>query len=417
MSGSAPLRISSCYRDLRLIAGVASTLAALVFMACSSDNGTAPPPAPVITVTGVEDGVTYTEPVTIEISVDQGVYEATLNGQDFMSGTRVSDVGAYRLVVDGRNGEATSREEVMFGITLAGDRILIVRMLDLGPNESGGGGDAMLLTDSTSAGMFHVLIDAGPAGVDGADSTAVAQRLAEMGVDTLEALVLTHAHSDHFYGIPPVMRDVHVRRFFHNGQVRNFERYNATIAFAEATADTAFVPTTPVIRGIKDPGSPIMTVLSPFSAFLGLSGADNSMINEGSLGTLIVFGEFNMFVTGDGELEANNRWRNTFPTLTSGVDVLKVGHHGANDAIFNSGSSGASIWLDHTRPEAALVTANGISHPRQGATAELLSRGIETWCTNVHGDLVLRASSAGQYFVTAQRNEDQPCEPGSAADT
>jgi competence protein ComEC len=371
----------------------------------------------VITISGVEDGVTYTEPVTIGISVDRGVYEATLNGQDFLSGTTVSDVGTYRLVVDARDGEATSSEEVVFFITLSGDRILIVRMLDLGPNESGGGGDAIVLTDSTSTGMFHVLIDAGPAGVDGADSTLVARRLGELGVDTLEALVLTHAHSDHFYGIPPVMRDVHVRRFFHNGQVRDFARYNATIAFAEATADTTFVPTTPVVRGFKDPGSPIMTVLSPFSAFLGLPNADNSMINEGSLGTLVVFGEFKMFFTGDGELEANNRWRNTFPTLTRVVHVLKVGHHGANDAIFNSGSSGPSIWLDHTRPEAALVTANGISHPRQGATAELLSRSIETWCTNAHGDLVLRASSAGQYFVTAEQNEDQPCEPGSEADT
>lgn len=408
---------SSWRRDLLRASSLTSVLASLALGACSSDSTTQPPPAPVITVTGVENGVTYTTPVTIGISVDEGVYEATLNGQDFLSGTTVSDIGTYRLFVEARNGEATSQQEVLFGITLAGDRILIVRVLDLGPNESGGGGDAILLTDSSSAGPVHVLIDAGPAGTDGADSTLVARRLAELGVDTLEALVLTHAHSDHFYGIPPVMRDVHVRRFFHNGQVRDFERYNATIAFAEASADTAFVPTAPVIRGFKDPGSPIMTVLSPFSAFLGLPGANSSMINEGSLGTLIVFGDFDMFFAGDGELEANNRWRNTFPTLTSGVDVLKVGHHGANDAIFNSGSSGPSIWLDHTRPQAALVTANGISHPRQGATAELLSRDIETWCTNVHGDLVLRASSTGQYFVTAERNVDQPCQPGSQADT
>lgn len=404
-------------RDLRSSGAVLSALAILSPLACGSDGSTAPPPAPEITITGVEDGVTYSEPVTIGIAVDRGVYEATLNGRDILSGTTVSDIGTYRLVVDARDGEATSTAEVVFFITLSGDRILIVRMLDLGPNESGGGGDAILLTDSTSAGMFHALIDAGPGGVGGADSTRVARRLDELGVDTLEALVLTHAHSDHFYGIPPVMRDVHVRRFFHNGQVRDFARYNATIAFAEAMADTTFVPTTPVVRGLKDPGSPIMTVLPPFSAFLGLPNADNSMINEGSLGTLVVFGDFRMFFTGDGELEANNRWRNTFPTLTRVLHVLKVGHHGANDAIFNSGSSGQSIWLDHTRPEAALITANGRSHPRQGAMAEILGRGIETWCTNVHGDLVLRASAAGQYFVTAQQNGDQPCEPGSEAET
>ena len=44
-----------------------------------------------------------------------------------------------------------------------------------------------------------------------------------------------------------------------------------------------------------------------------------------ALGTLIEHGGFRMFFTGDGEFEANDRWRMSFASLSQSVDVLKVG--------------------------------------------------------------------------------------------
>jgi hypothetical protein len=60
--------------------------------------------APVIDVTGVADGQQYSEPVTPVFSAsddtdpEPGV-SATLNGNPFTSGTEISDVGEYELVV------------------------------------------------------------------------------------------------------------------------------------------------------------------------------------------------------------------------------------------------------------------------------------------------------------------------------
>jgi beta-lactamase superfamily II metal-dependent hydrolase len=413
------VRITDPVRSGRSVVALVVALCAVV-LACASCGGSSAQPqdeTPVIAVVGVEDGAVYQEPRTITVSVSPGVYTAVLNGQEFISGSTVSRPGTYQLVVDARNGTANARETISFQITIAGGHVLIVRMMDLGPNESGGGGDAILVTDSTAAGMAHMLVDAGPRGVDGADSTYVARRLAELGVDTLEALVLTHAHSDHFFGIPPVMRDVHVRRFFHNGQVRNFFRYNSTLQFAEARADTTFVNQEVVRELGGDPEGPVVTFLDAFPAFLGTPTNDGSMINEGSLGVSVRLGGFELFFAGDGEREANNRWRTVFPDLTRSLDVLKLGHHGANDAVFDPGSFSSSAWLDHADPRVGLITANGVTHPRQNAMNAVLSRGIETYCTHVHGEIVLRANGDGSYSVEVENNDGEVCTPGSAAET
>ena len=76
---------------------------------------------PVITITDVSDGATSTEPFTIVFSAADDVdpaesltVTATLNGAPFVSGTQVSDVGSYTLViiaVDTSGNEADAEVE------------------------------------------------------------------------------------------------------------------------------------------------------------------------------------------------------------------------------------------------------------------------------------------------------------------
>jgi beta-lactamase superfamily II metal-dependent hydrolase len=107
-----------------------------------------------------------------------------------------------------------------------------------------------------------------------------------------------------------------------------------------------------------------------------------------------------------------------FADDTRDLTALKVGHHGANDAIFDNGSFGASAWLDHTDPELLLVSANGTSHPRIRALTALLARAVQTFCTPVHGDIVVRVDPAGSnWTVSVQRNAGADCVPGRGATT
>ena len=386
--------------------------------ACGGDTAGPTATPPTITILGVENGATYSGPVTITVEVDRGTYTTTLNNEPFVSGRTVSQIGSHVLRVEARSSGAVSTREVQFSIG-AGNRLVIVRLLDLGPNDSGGGGDAILITDSTAGGKVHALIDAGPAGTGGADFGFVARRLAALGVDSLAMMQLTHAHGDHYLGMSQVISASRIRRFVYNGQVRNLASYNTAVNAARAKADSTIIPANPYAFQLnRDAASPTITVLPPLPTYLGTSTDDGDRINEGSLGTQLRVGTFEMFFTGDGEVEANNRWRTTFASYTSDVDALKVGHHGANNAVFDNGFNGASAWLDHTSPNTSVISANGVTHPRINALTRILQQSNNrTYCTNVHGEIEIRITDGGAHSVVVQKNANADCVPGSTATT
>ena len=189
--------------------------------ACGSTGPADPEDAPpAIGISGVVEGSTYAAPVTIEITTDRGTYQATLDGAEFVSGRTVSAPGSTCWWSRPARLEDHPKE-VRF--TIAG---LAARSssgcCNLGANASGGGGDAILITDSSAAGLVHGLVDAGPAGANASNPGFVAGRLAALHVDSLVFLLLTHAHGDHFEGMPAVLSAIRPKRFIYNGQVRNY---------------------------------------------------------------------------------------------------------------------------------------------------------------------------------------------------
>ncbi|MDO8667424.1 MAG: MBL fold metallo-hydrolase, partial [Gemmatimonadales bacterium] len=331
----------------------------------------------------------------------------------------VETPGLYTLVVTARADGLIAQRRVDFEILLTGSSLLILRVLDLGSNDAGGGGDAILVTDSSASGLVHALVDAGPAGANAADPGFVARRLAALGVDSLAFVVLTHAHSDHYAGLPSVLARFPVARFYFNGQVRSLRSYTEVLDSARARADTLIVPAAVAQLAVgRDTARTQVVILPPLPDWIGTDTDNGSLLNEGSLGVRLQRGSFEVFLTGDGEVLANARWRTQFQSYTRAVDALKVGHHGANDAIFDNGFSGNSTWLAQTAPAVALVSANGTSHPRISATGRLLTQpGLRTYCTNVHGTIEIRINPEGRYRVDVERNRDANCVPGSNADS
>jgi beta-lactamase superfamily II metal-dependent hydrolase len=298
---------------------------------------------------------------------------------------------------------------------------LIIRLIDLGANAAGGGGDAILITDSSAAGLVHGLIDAGPAGANAGNPGFIADLLAALRVDSLAFVLLTHAHADHFEGIPAVLGAIRPRRFIYNGQVRNYSAYNNVLALARARADSTITPSGTAGYSLwlqADTTGARLTVIPPLPSYLAAHTDSSTLINEGSLGTELRLGSFRMFFTGDGEVEANQRWRTVFAPYSADVTVLKAGHHGANDAVFDNSSSGTSAWLAHTDPEVVVISANGTSHPRARAlTAQLERTSRRTYCTSVHGLIEIRVAPVGGYTVTVQKNAGSDCVKGSEATT
>jgi beta-lactamase superfamily II metal-dependent hydrolase len=404
----------------RVVALLATAVLAIGTFACSSSETAAPEvSAPTITISGVSDGARLESGVTISVTIDSGTFQATLNGAPFFSGGTVAEPGSYRLEVVAQNAGGITTEVVEFEILFSGDSLLIIRMLDLGENGAGGGGDALLVTDSSAAGMRHALIDAGPAGADAADPGFVERRLQQLGIDSLEVLVLTHGHSDHYGGMSPILNGSTVEEFFYNGQIRFLGSYQSVISTARSRADTVIVPNALEDRDLGLGAERTrLTIIPGLPDNLGTSTNDGSDLNDGSIGAVFAKGAFSMFVAGDGEVDANLRWRRDYAALTRDVTILKVGHHGANDAVFDAGFAGSgTTWLDHADAELHLVSANGTSHPRIGALNALLTRPGLTLCTSTHGEIEIRAAASGQWSVSVERNEGVECSEGRDATT
>lgn len=99
------------------------------------------------------------------------------------------------------------------------------------------------------------------------------------------------------------------------------------------------------------------------------------------------WGRFSMLLTADAEAE-------TVPLDPGPVDVLKVAHHGSDDA-------GLGSLLDRIRPKLAVISVgagNPYGHPTAGTLATLARHRVPTLRTDEDGDVVIDVS-AGTFHV------------------
>jgi competence protein ComEC len=230
---------------------------------------------------------------------------------------------------------------------------LRVSVLDVGQ------GDAILLQP---AGAPAVLVDAGPPGA------GLAGKLRDAGVERLGAAVITHDQSDHAGGIGELFGAMPVER----------------LAFAalgrETRAAALAVGTAPrrVARGSAlRSGGLLLEVLWPPAELLGGSLAAEDP-NRLSLVILARWRGFSILLTGDAEAEAA-------PLDPGPIDVLKVAHHGSEDA-------GLAGLLLLTRPRLAVISVgsgNPHGHPSPSTLATLAAHGVNMLRTDEQGTIVL----------------------------
>jgi competence protein ComEC len=230
---------------------------------------------------------------------------------------------------------------------------LRVEVLDVGQ------GDSILLQP---AGGPAVLVDGGPPG-DG-----LAAKLRAEGVDSLGAAVVTHDQSDHAGGIVELLGQMPVHRLVY--------AYVGRDLLSEARGDGA-TPERVAAGSVLRSGGLGLEVLWPSRALLSepLGSADP---NERGLVILARWRRFSMLLTADAEAEA-------VPIDPGPIDVLKVAHHGSEDA-------GLDALLDHTDPKLALISVgedNPYGHPTPSTLATLAAHHIRTLRTDLDGTITL----------------------------
>ena len=197
--------------------------------------------------------------------------------------------------------------------------------------------------------------------------------LGRLGVDTLDAVVASHADEDHAGGLIDVIGSLPVSTVYDSGYPHTTETYNDFLDAVERS-DARYVETR---TGEEIELDPEVGMEFVYPDDLGEG------TNESSLALRLSYGEFAAQFTGDlgeeeeAELLASGR-------LTP-VTLMEVGHHGS------AGSSTAE-FLEALSPEVAVVQAgadNSYGHPTEEALSRIREVGTEVYRTDRQGEVTV----------------------------
>ena len=260
---------------------------------------------------------------------------------------------------------------ILIGSTpLYGSDELHIQLLDVGQ------GDAMILHQPDAC---TVLIDAGPL----ISGHLVTRRLMELGVDSLDLVIATHPHLDHFGGLFDVLPRIKAKKMYDNGlSNKKWEYFDDYRTLREAQ------PYEVAARGSKIQCAGFeIEVLHP-----NQNPNPEDDINSASLAMMIRFDGFRLLHMGDLAGDGQAAFLQNPPALDA--DVIKIAHHGAADAASRE-------LLEQVSPDLALISTgstNRIGSPDDAVLARLEQMHIPYLRTDQSGDIEIRVS--GGLFKT-----------------
>jgi competence protein ComEC len=225
-----------------------------------------------------------------------------------------------------------------------------------------GQGEATLLQSSDA----NVLVDGGPPDQD------LAERLRDKGVGSLDLVVLTHPSLDHEGGLEAVLRELHVNVFIDGAEG---SRDPTHLRILRAAREHGVRTTTASAGESIRLGDLRLRVLSPDT----LRRETASDPNETALVLLASCAGRDVLLPADAESDV------TLPLQVARVDILKVAHHGSEDA-------GLPALLERLRPSSAVIEVgahNRYGHPHPSTLRALAKAGVRTYRTDRDGDVRL----------------------------
>ena len=190
------------------------------------------------------------------------------------------------------------------------------------------------------------------------------------GVHRLDAVVLSHAHSDHMGGMFAVLRNFHPRELW-VGNNPPTQQYQSLLAEAEHLhiAVRHFHA-----EDVFQYGGMDVRVLAPAAGYVPGPEAKN----DDSLVLRVAYGKTSALLEGDAEASSESQMAR-LPSIHA--DLLKVGHHGSK-------TSTTEEFLAAVSPKYAVVSVglhNLYHHPRFETLEHLQDAGARTYRTDLDG--------------------------------
>jgi len=143
--------------------------------------------------------------------------------------------------------------------------------------------------------------------------------LIDRGIKDIEGLIVTHFDNDHAGGAEDIMRNLKVKHVY----INSYNLETSTAVNLYKAAKELNIPKEIPFNGKKIYEEPDFTMTTYMS---GITQSDN----ENSIVTLLKYKDFEMLFTGDAGVAAFNSIKKNLP---SDIEVLKVGHHGAQGVV------------------------------------------------------------------------------------
>ncbi len=229
-----------------------------------------------------------------------------------------------------------------------------------------------------AAGDSAAVVDCGGVGSwDDAGDTAVSFLMsrARSGID---ALVLTHLHSDHANGAARLLTAVDVERLYLPAGADDSDAELAAILDAAERRGTEVVYVSEEDRSLEL-GELELTLLAP---------APLESDNERGIVACASVGEWDAVITGDAGMRAE---RLLIERGALGrAELLVAGHHGSR-------YSSSFELVERLRPETVVISVgyNSYGHPTEDAIFRLSCLGAEVYRTDVNGQVTIRIDADG----------------------
>ncbi len=260
-----------------------------------------------------------------------------------------------------------------------------------------GQGDAILiqLSDGTD-----VLIDGGStsSGLEEIRTSFISYLMGAGIVDSIDYMIVTHPDTDHYNMLTAVMDSFVVENVMLNNTRKNQTYSNFIDRVTEEVSGTNFI-------GLDGDGDVYEDVISGvgYSFDIYAPGYDRFQdenedydayeSNGMSPYVLLEVSGRKVLFTGDATYETEEWFIDYLGSSICDVDILKVAHHGSN-------SSSTTAFLDKISAEYAVISSDDGTkhdHPNPQVMNSLFDKGIVTYRTNRHGDIVLSIDESGDF--------------------
>lgn len=246
---------------------------------------------------------------------------------------------------------------------------LVVTVLDVGQ------GDAIHIKTPQNR---HILIDAGR-WTPGSDSgeRIIIPYLKEMGVHSLDAIILSHPHADHIGGMISVIENMDIKAVYQS----DFEYDSILFKTLQKRLRQKNIP-------VYYPGAGDMITVDPTIRIFVLgpgSSTSYSNPNNNSLAFKLVYKETSFLFTGDAEEEQERELVRRYGTFLKS-DVYKVAHHVSN-------TSTSKPLIEAIQPDitvGSLAFRNKFRHPGRETVTRMHDVGAKPLYTSLHGAVVLQ---------------------------